>query len=266
MSPSVRTALTPGELNFLHTDPARARKRWSIIAAVTVVCALIPLVLPLLSGSMRNHLAGNTEEVSAEVTSVHVVGNCRSGQRNSVAVTWMSDGVENDGAYTTCGDAPEVGASVTLWIGTGGNIQTNSPTGDGIGLIALSVALGMLAIGAGALAAVPLGRRRRRLLRASNHPLDAVGPVETKYNGRYDELHIRLAATHVAQRHGARRAKVTLRSQYGAKPIGRGHRELRGTWQQMYIVRGDQAAKHSLALLTRGPQRCWVEFRNRGAK
>ncbi|WP_134323430.1 hypothetical protein [Cumulibacter soli] len=266
MWPSAPTALTPDELNFLHTDPARGRKRWSIIAAVTVVCVLIPLLLPLLSDSMRTHLAGDTEQVSAEVTSVQPVGNCRGGQRHSVAVTWMSDGLEQSGAYTTCEDPPQVGASVTLWIGAGGNIQTNSPTGDRIGLIALSVALGLLAIGAGALAVVPLGRRRRRLLRSVNHALDAVGPVETKYHGRYDELHIRLAGAHVAGPPATRRAKVTLRSQFGAKPIGRGHRELRGAWQAMYVVRADQASKYSVALLARGPQRCWVEFRNRGGK
>lgn len=247
------------EYDFLRREESRSAVHWVVVAAVALLCAVIPLPFVLLGDGVAAHLAGRTESVMAEVTAVEQIGKCKSTQKYAIDVTWTDDGVAEQGTYEKCRDAPPIGTTVQLWIGPDSKIHSTSPRGDRIGLIALSGGLGLLAAGCGTAVVILRAGQRRRLLSVAGLALIPVGQIDAR-TVRNADLVLRPASPGALP--GPTGARVVLYSRPGKRPVKHGRHRARGAWW-LHLTPPHSTPKKRIGLLVRGSERCWIEIRAR---
>lgn len=252
--------LLPHELEFLRKEEGRSRLHWVVVAAIAVVCALVPITIALASGG-ADHLGGRTDSAMATVESVQEIGNCRSGDDHRVTLSWTEDGVTKTGTYDKCGDTPQAGETLQIWIDSDGEIHTESPETSRIGLIGLTVSLGALAGGTGAIMVIRRARQRRLLLAAGRFPLTPAGQVEVRA-GQNGTVGIRSVASARGRPVASSGAWVALYTSPGSSTKRHPRKSMSGRWW-LQLAPPIPAAKRPIGLLVRGPERCWVELRGR---
>lgn len=250
--------LLPHEYQFLRDEEGRSRLHWVVVAAIAVVCALVPVVLALSSAGMPDHLAGRTEPAMAKVASIQEIGTCRSGTKHRIDISWTEDGAAQKGDYTKCGDVPKVGEIIEIWVGPDGQVHTTSPKGDWTGLVAIGVFLGVFAAGTGAAMVILRAKRRRRVLATGGLSPAPAGWVDVTVGAQH-QVRIRAAApTHDAGSAGSR-AYAVVHSSPGATTKRHARNAMGGRWW-LQLMPPDTAARRRTGLLTRGPERWWVDL------
>ncbi|MBZ2199052.1 hypothetical protein [Occultella gossypii] len=252
--------MLPAEFAALRRADARSGRSVVMVAIIAVLCAVFPVTLYVLTGDIAaDHLLGRTEKVQARVESVTVEGRCNrsSVDRYRVELSWSTDGAPDRGSYSTCGNDPVVGETVDAWVAASGHMTADSPTGARLGMAGLGLFLGGGAAAVGSAFVVQARRRRRRLLAAAAGEL-APAELVALTRIRNANFRVRPAAGPPGSTSVGSSATTVLYSRAGVPTRRPAPRAMEGPWQLRMAPATD--ARGLVALLTRGPERCWVDI------
>ncbi|WP_163544353.1 hypothetical protein [Occultella kanbiaonis] len=252
--------MLPEEFAALRRADERSARSPRIVAVIAVLCALFPVMIYLLTVDIAaDHLLGRTEQVRATVASVTVEGHCSrsSVDRRRVEVTWSIEGAPGRGSYSTCGNVPAVGEMIDAWVAASGQVTPGSVAGARLGMAGFGLFLGGGAVAVGSAFVVQARRRRQRLLAAAAGGLAPAEPVElTRTRNAY--FRVRPAAGTPGSTPVVSRAITTLYSRAGVPTRRPAPAAMEGPWQLQMAPATD--ARGLVALLTRGPERCWIDI------
>lgn len=252
--------MLPQEITKLQAVERRVPLHWAIAIVVTLLIAATPGAIYLITedGGL-DHLRGHSEAVVAEVESVQTTGSCSRSSRTryEIELSWTLDGTRAGGTAGRCyKPPPQVGDTMTIWVGPGGTVSFNSPATDRLGLLVSVLVLG--AVSTGLSVAIVHGQRKRRrgLLAAGNLGLSVatIVHVHDVHRGR-----LRLSATPPApgrKVHGQNFVAI-IYTQHGAASTTRRPRQVVGAWSlRLAPVVGNPRKR--IGLLERGQERCWI--------
>ncbi|MGC5617069.1 hypothetical protein [Georgenia sp. Z1491] len=252
--------MRPDEIEALRdAGGRRTRRQWLVVALVTVLVALVPVGIYVVTGNL-DHLLGNSEEVTARVERVETDGSCRGRpvDRLDVEVSWTVDGTSGHGSYSRCDERLAVGDSVQVWVAPNGTMSPESPTELRSGLLVGSVLLALAGAGSGAAMILMNRGRRRRLLAARTAPLGPPVRVRVKQLGR-GRATVRLVDPAPGVVDPRPSAVPVIHFRPGRRPGTMTTFGILGEWWLHVAPIGDPRRQHGV--LVRGDERLWVEFR-----
>lgn len=249
--------LSPNETAALKRMLAQSPMHMAIVVFIGLLSAVLPTVVYLSDEGRVDHILGRDEAVTATVEHVEDLGRCnrRSNNEYYIELSWET----GEGGYTKCGgSAPKTGDTRQVWVGPSNHVEEHSPTVDRIllGVISLfAVAL------AGGLGTMSVRHRRNKLRRLLSHENGALAPpldvtIERGPKRRLWLLHS--APRHLGKTRKLRLEPILINAHQPGKTVGT-RRSMTGSWSIHRLHPNDGA--HQIGLLTRGNERCWVQFR-----
>ena len=249
--------LCPNETAAIERMLTRVPGRMAIAVLIGLLCAVLSTVAYLSGEGRVDHLLGRDEAVTATVEHVEDLGHCNRQRSNEyyVELSWDS----GEGGYTRCGGSvPKTGDTRQVWVGPSNHVEEHSPTVTRIRFGVLNLFVIALPVGIVTLS-MRLHRNSLRRLLSRKHgalapPLDVTierGPKR------------RLWLLHSAPQHFGKTRKLALHpilinAHQPGKTV-RTRRSMTGSWSIHRLQPNDGPGQ--IGLLTRGNERCWVQFR-----
>lgn len=252
--------LLPEERQTLEPNSRRALQRWSIVVVFGALLMALPVWLWMGQQGPREHLLGQSEEQTIELTSVERLRECsnRGQHRWAVEGTPTQGGGQESLHWEWCAPLESLneGDIVNVWVTPSGFVAEHSATMNRLLFAACVIGVLVISVGFGVVGARRENGLRDRVREAGGSeledPIDVVVQQDDKRRWQ-----IRTAdGSLLAPYDGAFQPALSYSPGSGAVFAGP---PAAGGWSLRLAPASDQG--HRIGLLVRGDERCWIQLR-----